>query len=208
MAGATITESGTTPPGDLSEQSTVSRSLVPDDSFYEVVDGRIVELPPMGVYECGIASLLSLLLGMVVRTQRLGRIVVETMFWLDRKGNLKRRPDLAFVSAQRWPVNRSLPKTEAWDIVPDLAIEVVSETNSANDINLKLVDYFKAGVRQVWVIYPGSHQVYVYTSLTSVMILTQADELNGGDLIPGFRLSLTELFEDELTSEPSASATQ
>jgi Uma2 family endonuclease len=145
---------------------------------------------------------------MVVRSQRLGRIVVETMFWLDREGNLKRRPDLAFVSAQRWPVNRSLPKTEAWDIVPDLAIEVVSESNTANEINLKLVDYFQAGVRQVWVIYPGSHQVYVYTSLTSVKILTQADELDGGELIPGFRLSLAELFEDQPTDQPSVQATQ
>jgi Uma2 family endonuclease len=208
MAGATITESGTTRPGDLSEQSTVTRSPVPDDCFYEVVDGQIVELPPMGAYECDVASFLAFTLGQVIYAQKLGRVIVETMFWLDRSGKRKRRPDLAFVSAEKWPIRRRAPKSEAWEIVPDLAIEVVSESNSANEINLKLVDYFQAGVRQVWVIYPGSHQVYVYPSLTSVKILTQAYELDGGELIPGFRLSLTELFEDEPTDQPGVQATQ
>ncbi|HKM52461.1 MAG TPA: hypothetical protein VJY33_03565 [Isosphaeraceae bacterium] len=59
-----------------------------------------------------------------------------------------------------------------------------------------MVDYFRAGVKQVWVIYSVTRQVYVYTSLTSVQILIEPAELEGGELIPGFRLSLTELFED------------
>ena len=77
----------------------------------------------------------------------------------------------------------------------------MSETNSANEINLKLVDYFRAGVQQVWVIYPVSRQVYVYTTLTTVQILTEPTELDGGDVVPGFRLSLTELFEDADSAE-------
>jgi Uma2 family endonuclease len=174
---------------------------VPDDSFYEVVDGQIVELPPMGVYESEIASLLALALGPVIKAQKLGRVIVETLFWLDRSGKLKRRPDVAFVSAKKWPVSKRLPKTEAWDIIPDLAIEVVSESNTANEIALKLVDYFRAGVRQVWVVYPVSKQVYVYTSLTLVQILSESDALDGGDIIPGFRLHLKDLFEDAPETE-------
>ena len=201
MATVITADSGPAPLGDFPEESTVKPSRVPDDSFYEVVDGQIVELPPMGAYEGDMASFLSFALAHVVDAAKLGKVVVEIMFWLDRAGKLKRRPDLAFVSARKWQIRKRAPKAEAWDIIPDLAVEVVSESNSANEILLKLVDYFRAGVRQVWVVYPVSKQVYVYTSLTSVQILTEPAALEGGELIPGFRLSLTELFEDETAPE-------
>lgn len=195
---ATATPLGSSPPplGELPKPGSVETSPVPDDSFYEVVDGQIVELPPMGAYECEIASLLALTLLQTVKIQKLGRVVVETLFWLDRSGKLIRRPDLAFVSAEKWPLRKRAPRTEAWDVIPDLAVEVVSQSNKADEIAVKLVDYFRAGVRQVWVLYPVTRQVYVYTSLTSVQILIEPAELDGGNLIPGFRLSLTELFED------------
>jgi Uma2 family endonuclease len=201
MAPVTPSDSGPAHLGDFPEEGTVKASPVPDDCFYEVVDGQIVELPPMGAYECDVASFLAFMLGQAVNAQQLGKVVVETLFWLDRAGKLKRRPDLAFVSAKQWPIRRRAPKTEAWNLIPDLVVEVVSETNSANEINLKLVDYFRAGVKQVWVIYPVSRQVYVYTTLTTVQILTEPAELDAGDLIPGFRLSLTELFEDTDSAE-------
>jgi Uma2 family endonuclease len=205
---ATITRRDSNPPplGDFPEESMVIPSPVPDDCFYEVVDGQIVELPPMGVYECGVATILSASLVSIAKAGKLGRVVAETMFWLNRSGKLKRRPDLAFVSAERWPLAKGLPRAEAWDVVPDLAIEVVSESNSANEIALKLVDYFRAGSAQVWVVYPAIRQVYLYTSATSVRIVAEPDELDGGDLIPGFRLPLTELFEAEPEGEEARPA--
>ena len=196
MATATPSDSSPPPLGDFPEPRSVEISPVPDDCFYEVVDGQIVELPPMGAYETEIATLLVLALGPVIKVQKLGRLAVETLFWLDRAGKLKRRPDLAFVAAEKWPLSRRAPRTEAWDVIPDLAVEVVSQSNKADEIVVKLRDYFRAGVNQAWVIYPVTRQVYVYTSLTSVQILIEPAELEGGDLIPGFRLSLTELFED------------
>jgi Uma2 family endonuclease len=122
----TITRSDRNPPplGDFPEESPLVPPPVPDDSFYEIVDGQVVELPPMGVYECGIASFLVLTLGAFAKDRKLGRVVVETMFWLNRSGKLKRRPDLAFVSAERWPLTRGLHRAEAWDVIPDLAIEI------------------------------------------------------------------------------------
>lgn len=206
MATVTTADSGPAPLGDFPEESTVEPSPVPDDCFYEVVNGQIVELPPVGVYECDVASFLAFVMGQVVYPHRLGKVIVETMFWLDQAGKLKRRPDLAFISANKWPIRRRAPKGEAWDIVPDLAGEIVSESKSANEVNIKLVDYFRAGVQQVWVVYPFTKQVYVYTSLTSVKILTEQDDLEGGELIPGFRLSLTELFGDEAAAEASEPA--
>jgi Uma2 family endonuclease len=166
------------------------------DTLYEVVDGRIVE-KTLGTFEADIATLLTGLLVPFVRTHRLGRVMTETLFRIDRATDLRRRPDVAFVSNDRWPWNKRAPKGEPWDMVPDLAIEVVSPSNKANEINTKLQEYFRTGVRQVWVIYPEITQVYLYDSTTQVRILGRNDELDGGPLLPGFRLAVATLFEDE-----------
>ena len=202
MAPVTPSESGPAHLGDFPEEGTVKASPVPDDCFYEVVDGQIVELPPMGAYECDVASFLAFMLGQVVNAQQLGKVVVETLFWLDR-GEVEATPRPGLRLGKEVADSQAPPKTEAWDLIPDLVVEVVSETNSANEINLKLVDYFRAGVEQVWVIYPVSRQVYVYTTLTTVQILIEPAALDGGDVVPGFRLSLTELFEDADSAEPA-----
>jgi Uma2 family endonuclease len=106
----------------------------------------------------------------------------------------QRRPDAAFVSYQRWPADRPLPHTDPWPVVPDLAAEVVSKSNPAEEMLEKMADYFQAGVQLVWLIYPRRQQVYVYESPTQVRILAQADELDGGAVLPGFRLPLASLF--------------
>ena len=74
--------------------------------------------------------------------------------------------------------------------------QIISESNSAWDVATKVVDYLKAGVRQVWVVYPELRQVYIHPDLHSARILTAPAELDGDDLIPGLRLALSELFED------------
>lgn len=117
------------------------------------------------------------------------------LFLLDPDSGLKRRPDLAFVSYERWPKKQRVPRTPAWGVVPDLAIEVISPSNLAEDVILKLGEYFRAGVRRVWVIYPVEEHFYIYDSLTTVRILTRADRLEDEAVLPGFSLPLSELFE-------------
>ncbi len=174
--------------------------------FYEVVDGQVLENPPMGAEETELAGLFAELMAPFARASRLGRVIPETLFLIDRARNLKRRPDVAFVSDSRWPLRRRVPQTEAWDVVPDLAVEVVSETNSANSVVIKLEEYFQAGVRRVWVIYPVVGKVYVYDSAAAVRILQIGDELDDADLLPGFRVALSTLFEegDEGPADPAA----
>jgi Uma2 family endonuclease len=167
-----------------------------DDILYEVVDGRRVE-KMMGFYECGIASILAEYLAVFVRAQRLGRVRVETPFLIDPTRKLERRPDVAFVSYDRWPRDRRLPRANAAPVVPDLAVEVVSPTNTASEIQAKRHEYFQAGVRAVWVIFPDQREVYAYSSPTSVRILPHDGELDGGEVVPGFRLPVAALFEDE-----------
>jgi Uma2 family endonuclease len=194
----------------LNDQGDVAarQPLTSDERFYEVIDGKIVELPPMGVYESWIAAILDHALGPIAKSQKLGRVVFEILFWLDRSRKLKRRPDLAFVSAARWSMEKRIPKGEAWDVIPDLAIEVISDSNGANEIAIKLSDYFNAGVQQVWVVYPPTRQVYVYSSLTSVEILPETAMLDGGSLIPGFHLPLSGLFGDEPESETAEATSE
>lgn len=162
--------------------------------FYEVVGGQIVEKPAMGAFESLLASLLWRWMAPHVDENQLGRVVCEALFLLDPALKLKRRPDLAFVSTQRWPLRRRVPRTETWEVVPDLAVEVVSLTNGAEQVASKIEEYFRAGVRQVWVVYPGISKVYLYDTPTSVRILQVGDDLDGGSVLPGFRLALEDLF--------------
>lgn len=176
--------------------STAAEVAVPDDVLYEVVDGQIVA-KTMGAREIEIGSILAQALGSFARPNRLGRAITEMIFRIDPAKNLQRRPDTAFISDQRWPFRRRVPDAPVWDLVPDLAIEVISPTNSANAVHDKMHEYFEAGVRQVWVVYTKRSEVYVYSSPKLIQVLQLGDELDGGDLLPGFRLPLAALFEDE-----------
>jgi Uma2 family endonuclease len=189
----------------IQELEMLPPALVDSDAakFYEVVDGKIVENPPMGARQSILASFLQDLVGPIARSSRLGRVVSETLFLLDRSRVLKRRPDVAFVSAERWSLKRQVPDTETWDVVPDLTVEVISESNSANSVARKIDEYFKAGVRKVWVIYPSTSKIYVYDSPTRVRILQPSDELDGEGIIPGFHVPLSALFELQEETEAS-----
>jgi Uma2 family endonuclease len=183
-------------------------ALVDSDAakFYEVVDGKIVENPPMGARESILASFLLGLISPIARSNRLGWVVNETLFMIDPARKLKRRPDVAFVSAERWSLKLQVPASETWDVVPDLTVEVISESNSANAVARKIDEYFKAGVRTVWVIYPSTNKIYVYDSPTQVRILQLGDELNGEGIIPGFHVPLSALFAPEAEIEASVQA--
>ena len=109
----------------------------------------------------------------------------------------QRRPDVAVVSYKRWPRTRRVPSTEAWEVTPDLAVEVASPSNTAEKVLKKVREYFRAGVRLVWVIFPEPAEVHVHNSPKSVQILDLTDVLRGDPVLPGFRLPLSKLFEAE-----------
>ena len=166
------------------------------DMLYELVDGQVVE-KTMDASEVGIANLLVQFLGSFVLSQRLGRAFSEMLFRIDQAKDLQRRPDVAFVSVARWPLRKRVHEGAAWDLVPDLAIEVVSPSNTANEMNGKIHEYFEAGVARVWMIYPSRQEIYVYTSPTDIQVVQLGQDLDGGELIPGFRLPLAALFLDD-----------
>ena len=174
-----------------------------DDLLYEVVDEHVVELAPMGAYEGWLATVLTEYLGRFVREHRLGRAVQEVLFDLGAPVHRKRRPDVAFVSYDRWSRQQRVPRAQAWEVVPNLAVEVVSPTDRAEDLMNKVIEYFRAGVECVWVIFPAQEQVHVYAAPTRVQIYTRADILLGEPVLPQFQLPLAELFDEDEETEHS-----
>jgi Uma2 family endonuclease len=166
---------------------------VPAETLYEVVDGQVVEVV-VGALQVFIASRLQSLLDGFVSGQGLGCVVTEMLFDLTAQTGRKRRPDVAFVSYQRWPRDREIPDEEAWGVVPVLAVEVVSRTNQLEDVIAKTKEYFRAGVQRVWVVLPVAQEVYVYDAPAKVSIVTRSESLVGDPTLPGFTLPLSLLF--------------
>lgn len=174
-----------------------------DDALYEVVDGQRVELAPMGAYEVRIATILAARLETFAHQHRLGRAGQEMLFDFTAALQRKRRPDVAFVSFDRWPQQRRIPRAEAWQVVPNLVVEVVSPSDKAEHVMTKVAEYFQVGVERVWVIWPAQEHVYVYESPTSVRILSHADTLHGEPVLPQFQLPVAVLFDDiEAAAQP------
>jgi Uma2 family endonuclease len=106
---------------------------------------------------------------------------------------LVRIPDVSFIASSRLPGGQ-IPREPIADIVPDLAVEVISASNTREEMDRKLREYCQAGVRQVWYVYPNSREVHVYTQPAAYEVITHSQTLDGGDVLPGFSLPLTTLF--------------
>src|SRR6266850_1064210 len=96
----------------------VAPSNIRDEPLYEVIQGQRVELLPMGAYETDIAFVLGAYLWHFASANKLGRVEVEMLFRLALPDSPERRPDVAFVSYQRWPHSRKIPRTPAWEVTP------------------------------------------------------------------------------------------
>jgi Uma2 family endonuclease len=174
-------------------ETEVAPSTADEDALYEIVDDLRVGLPAMGARAYVIAFKLASKIEQFAEGRELGQAVTEALFRLRSRPNLQGRPDAAFVSFERWAKGQDDPTDNAWDVIPDLAVEVVSPTNHAEEIPTKVREYFEAGVRRVWVIYPHEFLVYEYDSPRSIRVLGTEDALEGGTIIPGFRLPLADL---------------
>jgi Uma2 family endonuclease len=106
---------------------------------------------------------------------------------------LVRLPDLSFVSWDRLP-DRMVPSEPVLGFAPDLAVEVLSPGNTKREMDLKVREYFLAGVRLVWLVDPGKRTVRVYTAPDQSVRLSEGQALDGGDVLPGLRLPLREVF--------------
>lgn len=181
------------PPGTATEEDVLAAMERPRKRLCELIDGVLVE-KAMGFTESVLAGFLNQVLGIFVRSKNLGLVTVPdgaVRLWAGRV----RIPDVAFVSWDRLP-NRRRPKKPLPDLAPDLAIEVLSKSNTPAEMQKKREDYFTAGVRLVWEIDPETRTATVYTALDQGTVLKEEDSLDGGEVLPGFSLPLRELFAE------------
>jgi Uma2 family endonuclease len=156
-----------------------------------LVDGILVE-KPMGYFESHVACLIIKWIGSFLDNQDLGVVAGEAgMLRLSR--GLVRIPDVSYVSWDRLP-GRRVPNEPIPDLVPDLAVEVISPSNTEREMQRKLEEYFAAGVQLVWLVYPKTYTVEVFSSPKRKTVLRKSDTLNGGDVLPGFSVPLKKLF--------------
>ncbi len=179
-------------PGTATEADVVRYVDGDDKRLVELIDGTLVE-KTMGTYEGRLGGLVVHFIEDYLEVNDLGiSFGADAPFRvLPRQVRL---PDVSFVSWTKLP-NRELPAESVAALAPDLAVEVLSESNTRREMERKRRDYFTAGVRLVWQIDPDTRTAEVFTAPDQHTAVGPDGELDGGDVLPGFRLSLRRLFD-------------
>lgn len=180
------------PPPGMATEEDAFRIHRREDRLYELIDGILVE-KAVGVYESVLTSYLGYILHKYLDEHDLGWLAGPDGPFRLFAGRM-RMPDISFVSWDRFP-DRKLPKTAVLDMGPDLAVEVISKSNTKAEMRQKLDEYFRAGAKLVWYVYPERRCVVAYTSLKESLEVDEEGTLEGGNLLPGFQLKLSELFD-------------
>ncbi|MGH7542510.1 MAG: Uma2 family endonuclease [Gemmatimonadota bacterium] len=168
--------------------------LPDDESRMELVRGRVVQEPPAGMDHGRLANAVAFFLTGYVRRHGLGEVfTADTGFVLFERPPTVRAPDVAFVARDRLPAPEE--SVGFGRLAPDLAVEVVSPSNTAVEILQKVEDYLDSGTRLVWVVEARRRSVTVYRSRDEIRLLQEGDELGGfDDVLPGFSVRVAELF--------------
>ena len=177
------------PPGT----ATINDLLDHGNELCELIDGTLVE-KVMGIRESLLGSFLAELLGPFIRQRNLG-ILTGADGSYEMLSGLVRLPDVAFVSWDRLP-GRRVPSQPIPDVVPDLAIEVLSKSNTPGEMAGKRDEYFRAGVRLVWEFDPRARTARIYSAADKYRDLAVADVLSGDPVLPEFTLPLSQLFAE------------
>lgn len=161
---------------------------------YELVKGELFEMPPAGGRHGSVAMRTGALLSVHARANQLGEVfAAETGFILRRDPDTVRAPDACFIARDRMPEG-GMP-TGYFEIMPDLAVEVLSPKDRAGEVRGKVEEWIRAGVRLVWVINPATRSAMVYGSSSGPQEVTEGGSLEGAEVVPGFTCQLRELFD-------------
>ena len=167
---------------------------LPDDGYvYELSRGRLIRTAPASWLPGVVSAHINELVNAYVREHGLGFCAdAQTGYQLSDAPDSVRAPDLGFVRAER--VSRDNLPTRFFPGPPDLAVEVKSPTDRMADVLQKIGEYLDAGVRLVWFFNPERRSAIVFRPDGSVTLLQADDELDGEDVLPGFRLPLTQIW--------------
>lgn len=165
---------------------------LPDDGRkYELVDGEPKEVPAGHEHDA-----LVMHIGLMFQPFARGRgvLAASSAGFRMMSGNI-RSPDVSFTLRERLPGGK--PARGFADYVPNLCIEIISPSEEQTDMERRVREYFASGAEQVWHLFPETRTAKVFTSPITDVTLGPDDELDGGDLLPGFRCRVAELFELE-----------
>lgn len=181
----------TTPPPGTATESDFCQMERAGQALCELIDGVLLE-KAVGYTESMLAIQLAHILLQYVSANRCGIILGADGPFRLHVGQI-RMPDVAFVSKKRLGSVRPF-ETAVLDVIPNLAVEILSPSNTEREMTRKKNDYFSAGVELVWYIWPQTRTVEVFTAPDSLQTLSGNAILTGGDVLPGFELPLSQLF--------------
>ena len=166
--------------------------LAPDLGRCELLRGELIMMSPAGSEHGMIVAEIAGILRDFVKPRALGVVLgAETGFRVSSNPDTVLAPDVAFIQTDR--IRAGLPKGY-FPGAPDLAVEVLSPNDRAGEVLAKVQDWLSAGCTVVWVVDPKTQTVTIYGADRRAMILTSADTLTGGELLPGFSSSVAGIF--------------
>ncbi len=198
MSTSVETESGTIGTGAPSasrERKTAADLLAisDDGQRYELIEGEVRTMSPAGNKHGKIAAALLCVIGSHVRHKKLGAVyAAETGFLIHQDPDTVRAPDVAFVTQVR--IDEVGPVDGYWPGAPDIVAEVVSPNDRFSETEQKALGWLKAGSKIVWVVDPAQSHVTEYRSPTGIRILDSDEILNAPQLLPGWEVTIAELF--------------
>lgn len=173
----------------------------PDGERFELIEGELREVPPVGMIHGNLGGDLFTHANVHVLDHRLGAMFnSDTQFVVTPDGRNVFRPDGSFVRLDRLPSGRL--REGIGPFAPDLAIEVVSPSNSESEILRKVAIYLRGGSKLVWLVRPRQRTVTVFSPDRPELVLASTDILDGADVLPGFSLPLAKLFSWTIADDP------
>lgn len=173
-------------------------ALADHEYHYELVRGDLIMMSPASPVQGRYAARLGSALQSYVEDHNLGEVyTAEPGFILQPETETEpdpvvRAPDVAFVRTERIPPADQ--QAGFWPLAPDLAVEVISPSETAKSIQQKVEDYLAAGTRMIWLVYPDSKIVVEYQPRAQIRQYGIEDSLAGGEVLPGFAYALGRLF--------------
>ncbi|PWU12067.1 MAG: hypothetical protein C5B50_22185 [Verrucomicrobia bacterium] len=172
-------------------------AALPDNGYnYELVNGELVMSPKNNFQHENICLRLIFALEQFNRTHKLGAVLGSNLgCWMNNRNC--RAPDISFIPKERLKrlgfrpsVRKFLPGA------PDLAVEILSTSNTRAEIDQRLKDFFSSGTRLAWIVDPENDCVEICHSPTDRQLIASGGFLDGEDLLPGFRFPIADLFKD------------
>lgn len=181
------------PPGQATEADLVYYQEH-EDRLFELVDGTLIE-KTMGSHESHVVGKIFLVIANFLEQHPLG-IALPADGQLKIRCDAIRVPDVSFISKER-VLNSDFGRQNIASMSPNLAVEVISTSNSRREMDSKLKEYFATGSEEVWYVYPKTHELHQFTSAETQQVWRSAATLTTR-LLPGLELKLAEIFRNPL----------